>query len=524
MLLCALGLVVIVLLMVTPLVRLPDAVIRLHLAAGSWLAVASNWLPLDLGPLPQLNSAALEFFGLILLAFLCYGLGALLVSRRAEKGNQRGVRGVIWAGALLAGAIFIVTPAMLSHDILVYASYSRVLATYHANPYFVPLAAFPHDPFTSLNYWAKVVSAYGPIWMLVCSFFGWLLSPDPAAYVVAFRLFALAAHLLNVWLVGRALRAMDRSPRTVTLGMLLYAWNPLLLLESGLGGHNDGFMMTFVLAGVIFAADAEARDQLLRPRGYLPAVVALTLAALVKFTALPLLAAFLLFLACKALRPAAHSTHELTRALRSWRPALFTLFWSGLVAALVALALYGPFWFGHTLTSIEGSFKNPPSALYAENSFMRSVIEWRMHHPAQAQNGLLQFLSNRHIWDNLNFAAIALCLLVGAALLWRKPTTKTFVLVSLLTMCVVLLITPWFYSWYLAWLLSLAVLCLPTRQSRLETALLTLTCAFSVSALCTYLFNIGIFGSHYYLVSLFTTIPPACTFLLALLWWKPVSK
>lgn len=523
-LLCALGLVACSLLTVTPLIRVPDSVIQLHMDAGTFLAGAGNWLPFHLGTLSQANSAALELFALFLLAFLCYGLGALLVNRQSEPSSQRPVRGLTWLAALLAGAIFIVTPAMLSHDILVYAGYSRLLAIYHANPYFVPISSFSHDPFSSINYWGRFVSAYGPIWMLVSAFFGWLLQPDPMTYIVAFRLFALIIHLLNTWLVGRTLRALDRSPRTITLGMLLYAWNPLLLLESGLGGHNDGLMMTFVLLGTLLAAGAERRGLILRPRGYLPAVGAFTLAALVKFTALPILAVYLLFLSCKALRPTAESPRQFWLALHNWRTALFALLCSTLTATLLALAFYGPFWIGHSLQAIRASFQNPPSALGAENSFMRSVIEWLHLHPAQTQNGLLRLLSTRWLWDDLTLAVIALCLIVGAVQLWSRPALRTFVVVSLLTMCAILLITPWFFSWYLAWPLGLAALGLPLRQKRVETALLTLTLVFSGSALFTYLFTIGLFGSHYYLVSLFTTIPPACAFLLALVLWHPVSK
>jgi hypothetical protein len=413
---------------------------------------------------------------------------------------------------------------MLSHDILVYASFGRVLGTYHANPYFVPISAFPQDPFTALNYWSAAVSAYGPIWTLLCGFFGWLLSPDPAAYVVIFRLVALAAQLLNIWLVERILQTLGRSPRVVTLGMLLYAWNPLLLLESGLGGHNDGLMLTFVLTGILLAVSAEAREQLLYARGYLPAVVALTLAVLVKFTALPILAMYLLFLLYKLLRSTVDSPRELKQALCNWRPALLAFLQSCLVAALLTLVFYGPFWFGHDLQAIVASFKSPPSALYSENSFMRSAVEWLTHHSAQPQNSLLQLLSRRNFWNELNVTAVLLCLLLGAVLFWFKPTTRTFVVISLATMCVILLITPWFYSWYITWILGLAVICLPTGHSRVETALLALTCVFSFSALLTYLFNGGLFGSAYYLVSLFTTIPPACTFLLALILWQPVGN
>ena len=519
-LLCALGLIVCFLLTVTPLIRIPDFLLSLQLAPGTALAFLSSWLPRTPGGLNVTTSAYSEFFGLLSLAFLCYGCAALLLRRAPVTDDQRVVRGVIWLGALLIGMIYVVTPAMLSHDILVYASYSRVLATYHANPYFVPIANFPRDPFAIHNYWSRVISAYGPIWMLACGLFGWFLHPDQSTYTLAFRGFALLFDLINIWLVGRILQVMGRSARTVTLGMLLYAWNPLLLLESGLGGHNDVFMITFVLAGILLAASSEKRGQLLRARGYLPVVGALTLAALVKFTALPILAAFLLFLVCQALRPAVDNPRELRQIWRAWRLIVPIFAWSALSAALIALAFYGPFWFGHSLTEIIGSFKNPPSALYAENSFLRSIAEWQLHHPA-LHNGLLAFLGNRHLWDDLTIVGIALCLLLGTRQLWRKPTTRTFVVVALTTMSVVLLITPWFFAWYLSWLLGLSAVCLPVSLKRGEAALLALVYTFSFSALFTYLFNGNLFGSHYYLVSLFTTIPPACAFLLTLILWKP---
>lgn len=523
LILCAVGLVICFLLTITPLKRIPDPVLSLHLAPGEFLERASSWLPGNLGKLNGLTSSYTEFFLLMSLAFLCYGLGALVVRRQPMTDHQSTLRSIVWLGALIVGAIYVVTPATLSHDVLVYASYSRLLATYHANPYFVPISAFPHDPFAVSNYWSNVISAYGPIWMLVCGLFGELLRPDVNTYTLVFRLFALAFDLLNVWLVGRILQVMGRSARTVTLGMLLYAWNPLLLLESALGGHNDGFMITFVLAGVLLAASAEKRGQILRAQGYLPAVALLTIAALVKFTALPVLAAFLLFLASKALRPTADSPHELRLALRDWRFALPVLIRASLAALLIALVLYLPFWVGHSLAAIVDSFKSPPSALYSENSFMRSLGEWRKHHPT-LHNGLLDFVSSRHFWDDLTIASIVVCLLIGASRLWRKPTTRTFVVIALSTMSVVLLITPWFFDWYITWLLGLATICLPVRLNRIEAALLALVYTFSFSALFTYFFNGNIFGSHYYLVSLFTTIPPACAFLITMVWWRPVHN
>lgn len=524
--LCMLGFALCTLLMVTPLVRMPDRVITLHIAPGAWLARAGNWLPANLGlasdPLNARGSTAcVEFICLLGLVGVCYGLGAFLVRRQTETGKQCMPRTFIWAGALLAGAIYVLTPAMLSHDIIVYASYGRVLMTYHANPYFVEIAAFPHDPFTPINYWARTVSAYGPIWVFVCGLFSLVLQPAVLAYVLAFRLFALAIHLFNTWLVGRTLHDMGRSPRTVTLGMLLYAWNPLVLLESSLGGHNDVFMLMFILLGILLAVRAEQHGLLLRPRGYLPPVVALMLATLVKFTALPILAMYLLLLICKALSPTVENSLTVKLTLRNWRIAFLSALGAGLAALLVGLAFYAPFWFGHSAQAISASFKNAPSALYSQNSFMRSTDAWLHHRPARTFPFTL--LTSRRFWDLLTYLALGGGLLLGMRQFWSRPTIKTFVLVSLVTMSAILLITPWFFSWYVTWIVGLAVLCLPARQSRIQSALLAFTFAFSFSALLTYLFTNGYqpFDSRAYLLSVLTTLPPTCAFLFTLLLWQP---
>ncbi len=194
------------------------------------------------------------------LAFGAYGLCALLIWRQPAQDNFSATLRLIWLGAIATGLIFVLTPAMLSHDIFVYAGYGRILVAHHANPYFVPLKAFPQDPFMPLDDWKGATAAYGPLWLDISALGALLSGDDPLRYILAYRLFGLAAHLLNIWLIYTTLRVMKRSPRTVTLGVLLYAWNPLALLESSLGGHNDVFLVTFILLGILLSVRAEQRS------------------------------------------------------------------------------------------------------------------------------------------------------------------------------------------------------------------------------------------------------------------------
>lgn len=529
--LCALAFVVCILLSVAPLSRISDPVILLQTPFGAQLAQVGAWLPNDIGltadrMASQASTGYIEFLALIALAFTIYGLCALFIQRRAPAHNQLALR-LIWLGTILAGLIYVFTPAMLSHDIFVYASYGRVLAIYHNNPYFAPLSAFPLDPFNELNYWANATAAYGPFWLYICSLWGFVLGPQPLGYVLAFRLFALAMHLLNIWLVATTLRTSGQSSRVVLLGTLLYAWNPLVLMESSLGGHNDVFMVTLLLVGILLSIRAEKRGQLTHPRGYLPPLTAFTLAALIKFTMLPLVVLFIIFLTWKVLRPAQSPALSFRKAIvHHWRPALLTAGIATISGCLLALALYAPFWIPHDFIGIQHTFTRTPSAEFAENSILLAIFKWYEANNHQPDYLVLQVLSARWTWDTINTVVLAGFLITGAFWLWRAPTIRTLILAAVATLGGLLIITPWFFSWYIIWLIGLVVVCLPLAHDRLGRSLLAFTLTFSVSAFATYLFKDGIppFGTWIGWVCLITITPPLLAFLIAFLTWRPVKQ
>jgi hypothetical protein len=322
---------------------------------------------------------------------------------------------------------------------------------------------------------------------------------------------------------------MGQSSRTVTLGALLYAWNPLVLLESSLGGHNDVFMVTFMLAGILLAVRADLRGQLTQLRGYLFPTIAFSLAALIKFTTLPLIILFIILLACRVLRPATSTSMSIKDTFaRRWQPALLTAISAGIISAIVAIVFYGPFWIGHSINAIASSFISPPSALYAENSILRAVLDWQQINslpPNTLGKTLISILANHKIWNDINILALAIIILAAAIWMWHAPTLSNFVLATVATLGVLLIVTPWFYSWYVTWLVGL-IACFPFKDSRMARALLAFTLAFSASAFLTYLFKDGYppFGTWTGLVFLTTIAPPILTFLIVFFTWKPSPR
>lgn len=196
-----------------------------------------------------------------------------------------------------------------------------------------------------------------------------------------------------------------------------------------------------------------------------------------------------------------------------------------MAGGFAALVFYAPFWLGHNIRDIVQSFSSPPSALLSEYSLLRVIIQWIKVHGLPAHTSWtytpLYILSQRKVWDRINYATLGGFLILGTIWIWRVPTTRTMVLASLATLGVLLITTPWFFAWYVTWLVGLAIICLhmpkpiqadneagaSTDTSRIEMrpgyahhgwqkatdligrALIAFTLAFSATALITYLYH-----------------------------------
>jgi hypothetical protein len=533
LLLCAGALVLCTAFMAAPLQRLAGTPTSAHMPGGHTLVGLGSWLPNNLhlsfdAYFNWLGSANVDFLLLMAAAFVIYGLCALLVRFFPLRFSRTELLALIVLAAFVAGLVFVCTPALLSHDAFVYAGYGRLLVVYHANPYFVPFSAHWHDPIFQYDDWGSYTAAYGPLWMAVCSLSTLVAGSDPTRYLLFFRLFGLACHLANALLIALILQKMGRTPRIVALGTLLYALNPLLLLESSQGAHNDIFMITLILLGVLFTTRAEQSASGRLYSAILPACM-FALAALVKYTAAPLIVLFVILLAARSLRPESDLSLNVWKQLaRRWKPALLAALVGAVSSILVILAGYGIFFFGHDLRAIAQSFISPPSSSASHKSILDGVALQLKHHPSPSGSwltGLLTLLNNHSLWTLINIVTLLFAILISAWLLWRSPTARSFVLASLLTLGAFLLVAPWFLPWYVTWLVGLAALCLPAWGEPLARSLVAFALTFSVTAMLLYLYNGVAPGGEWNLASVFFTFgPPIAAFLIALLPWPTREK
>ncbi len=186
--------------------------------------------------IPQSQPATLLVAGLSLVT-LAYVATLVLQYRSGGRLSERWIVGIV----LVFIATLLVMPGLLSSDVLAYIAFGRA-ATQNINPYLT-------SPWSAIAFGPEHASPYGPLWTDVSIVLTQITAQmGLLPQVLAYRLLGVAAHLFNCFLVGQLVA--DETTRTRRLAILLYAWNPLALLELVGSAHNDGLMMTFVLLGL----------------------------------------------------------------------------------------------------------------------------------------------------------------------------------------------------------------------------------------------------------------------------------
>lgn len=189
----------------------------------------------------------------IALAVAGYGLSRA-IARRVTGGGRL----LLGIQALLGlGLTFL--PFALSVDPYLYVTYGRLLGLHNINPYLLagPIPAgddaILRQCFTAV-FNPPYPDPYGRLWTLGAAELSRLESGLAlGAQVWTYRLCAVAAALAVSAGLLRILR--ERSEAERLLGVGLFAFNPLTMFESAVGGHNDFLMLASAVWGFALAEE-----------------------------------------------------------------------------------------------------------------------------------------------------------------------------------------------------------------------------------------------------------------------------
>jgi hypothetical protein len=288
------------------------------------------------------HGAFVLFVAMICLLFVFFG-GAIWQTRWVD---DRALKVVLGFGAAFAVTAIFVYP-LTATDLFSYLGQSWVWVHYQQNPIFTPPARFPHDPLMPLSDgYERFGTPYGPLGIVIDAIPAVVVGNRLLASLLLLKGLFSAMALGCAYLSYRILREV-RAPLAVS-GALVVAWNPLVIVEVSVNGHNDIAMMVLVLLGLLLAV---------RQRLVLGPVV-LSAACMVKYGAaflIPLVLAYAV------------------RRQKTWDDRVFYV---GSVAAwafAVVVVSYLPFWEGTgTVSSLLSQSERSVNSLSSVLASMRT--------------------------------------------------------------------------------------------------------------------------------------------------------
>ena len=375
----------------------------------------------------------LGFAATFVAAFVLYGLAM----RTVEGHSTRRLWLIVIGGTLAFSLIFVLLDPFEAADIFDNIIRGRMQARYGANPFYQVPADFSRDPLYKYAYWKEVTSAYGPLWEIAAAAGAALAGDTVLGNILVFKGLCTTAYLLTVVVIAWGL--WRNSPQRALYGVVLYAWNPLVLYAVAGNAHNDSLMTLFVVLGFM----------LLARRSYVLAGLAEVAGALVKF--IPALLFPIVVVAA-------------LKEIPGLKPRLRYLLITATGSALLVAAAYAPYWHGGDIMNV-----------------VRRTTLFTTSLPALLQIALDSLLPRG---TSQQIAAGAAVVVVCAGLIWQVRALwhsdsadaplragLNILLIYLLTACL------WFQPWYLIWPLGLAAL-LPNGPLALGTRLFSLAAMF----------------------------------------------
>ena len=441
-----------------------------------------SWLrPRWDSPLKLVNAALYLVLLFALFALYLWAMKRVFRAGVLRKEDAGGALKLVVGITLVALLVLLIVPGVLSTDLFSYVWYGRIVGVFGDNPFtHVPADYTWRDPGNWLQwvYWKETPSVYGPAWVMlagVVASAAQAFGGDIVNHVLGHKILADLSHIANVLLIWKVADLVisrywprpDSLPHGVSLGdwqtgarvgvTLAYAWNPLLILETGANGHNDVLLVTGVLAALWLHLLGRWRL----------ASVALAIATLVKFNTVLLLPGYLWLLVWESgdSRPSTDARRLLNIPVRG----LWTAAQSILLIALTFALFYLPFWVG------PATFKPITSGPFTEQyvNSLGALIKYKLPEGMSALAAAfgwhphsmwtVEAISSRLDWP-ARWGSMLIFTVFAVMQTWRARTFPRMLAAWGWVMFVYLTVgAVWFWPWYVVWLVPVAALAGPGR-------------------------------------------------------------
>lgn len=150
--------------------------------------------------------------------------------------------------ALLISMILLFAYPAFSYDVFNYIFDARILVEHGVNPYTHTALDFPDDTWTRFMRWTHRTYPYGPTWLPLTLPFYLLGLGKFTLTLLSFKILCYLSYLGGAWAITSLLR--EHNPKWMEVGLALYVFNPLILIEGLVSAHLDMVMAGIMLVGI----------------------------------------------------------------------------------------------------------------------------------------------------------------------------------------------------------------------------------------------------------------------------------
>lgn len=181
--------------------------------------------------------------------FLCLVICFVALVTRAASYTWKSIKCLVVITAFVTGFGY----NAYSFDLFNYMFDARIITKYGQNPYQQKALDYPQDQWTRFMHWTHRTYPYGPTWLVTTVPLSFLGNQKFLLTFMLFKALFVLSYLAAVWYLFRIIKQLTTDELLQKTAVLLFATNPLIIIDGLLSAHMDLVMGAIGLVGVYFA-------------------------------------------------------------------------------------------------------------------------------------------------------------------------------------------------------------------------------------------------------------------------------
>lgn len=180
---------------------------------------------------------------------LLFGLSVFYISFLRLCAARKIPLNHVWKIIICSYTVLLFSYPAFSHDIFNYLFDARIVTKYQLSPYYFTALDFPNDTWIRFMHWTHRLYPYGPLWLALTLLPSYLGLGKFVFTLFLFKLLFYVSTLGSAWTIVKI--ASCKKSGNLSLPLIFFSLNPLILIEGLVSSHNEISMFFFTILGFL---------------------------------------------------------------------------------------------------------------------------------------------------------------------------------------------------------------------------------------------------------------------------------